>query len=142
MTEFSRARRAALQPQTTDSPKAEKFPRKEPILTDRIPFLSSPPIFNAGTVSHLSLLNKVDFDTPTTAEKNSTQRPSLEIKSDCAGSILKSSSLTTSQDITLKLNQTATKVTFSTPDPTIRQHDKEKAEKNDDLAFSITDVTD
>ncbi|CAF4717607.1 unnamed protein product, partial [Rotaria socialis] len=48
----------------------------------------------------------------------------------------------TSQDASLKLNQTITKIRFSTPESTTSQHDKVNDERNDDLAFSITDITD
>ncbi|CAF1227022.1 unnamed protein product [Rotaria sordida] len=140
MIEFSRARRAGFQPQATNSPKSQASSRKEPISNSHT-FSSSPQILNTGVVSRLSLLNKVDVDTPT-IQKNNIQRPSLEITPENIGPIQKSP-LTTSQDVSLKLNQTITKITFSTPEPTtIPQSNQENDERNDDLVFSITDITD
>ncbi|CAF3248905.1 unnamed protein product [Rotaria sp. Silwood2] len=140
MAELSRARRAGLQPQAASSPKSQTSPKKEPISNSHTPS-SSPQIMNTATISRLSLLNKVDVDTPT-VQKTNIQRASLEITPENKGPIQKSPS-TTSQDVTLKLNQTITKITFSTPESTvIPQHNQENDQRNDDLAFSITDITD
>jgi hypothetical protein len=140
MAEFSRARRAAFEPKTANSPKTETPPKKESISNNRTPSLS-PQIRNTGAVSHSSLLNKVDVDT-VTAEKNSIQRPSLGIVPENAGSTVKSTS-TTSHDVTLKLNQTITKTIYSTPTRAIPPHNQENDERDDDdLNFSISDVTD
>jgi hypothetical protein len=122
-----------------NSPKSQTSPRKEPISTDRI-LSSSLRIVNTAPVSRLSLLNKVDVDTPS-AEKNSSQRPSIETTSENTGRNIKSSSKT-SQDDTLKLNQTVTRSVSSTPEPIPFQRDQENDERKDDLAFSITDITD
>jgi hypothetical protein len=139
MAEFSRARRAALEPQPASSPKSQTSPKKETVSNSRT-LPSSPQIPNIGTVSHSSLLNKVDVDT-TTIGKNSIQRRSSEIIPENPGLTIKSVS-TTSQDVTLKLNQTVMKTTFSTPTVTIPQHNQEDDERKEDLNFSITDITD
>jgi len=139
MAEFSRARRAGLEPQTASSPKSQTSSKKETVSNSRIP-PSSPQIPNTSTVSHSSLLNKVDVDT-TIAEKNSIQRPSLEIIPENTGPATKLAS-TTSQDVSLKLNQTFTKTTSSIPTVMMPQHNRDDNEKNDDLNFSITDITD
>jgi hypothetical protein len=140
MAEFSRTRRAAFEPKTANSPKTETPPKKESISNNRTPSLSSPQIRNTGTVSHSPLLNKVDVDT-VTVEKNSIQRPSLGIIPEKTGSTIKSVS-TTSQDVTLKLNQTITKTITSTPTRIIPPHNEENNQRDDDLNFSISDVTD
>ena len=140
MAEFSRARRTALEPQAASSPKSQASPKKETVSNSRT-LPSSPQIPNIGTVSHSSLLNKVDVDT-TTIGKNSIQRRSSEIIPENTGPTIKSVS-TTSQDVTLKFNQTLTKTTFSTPPtPTIPQHNQGNDEIKEDLNFSITDITD
>lgn len=140
MAEFSRARRAGLQPKPIASPKSEATAKKEIVSTSRTPSSSSPQIFNTGTFSRLSLLNRVEVETPT-IQKTSTQKASLEATPENTVSILKSQSLT-SQDASLKLNQTITKVRFPTPESTIFQQEQEYEQRNDDLAFSITDITD
>ena len=94
---------------------------KNPVSNNRIS-PSSPQIRNTGTISQLSLLNKVDMDS-TIAEKNSVQRSSSEKYTDDTSPTIKSAS-TTSQDVTLKLNQTITKTVTSTPEPTIPQNDQ------------------
>jgi len=139
MAEFSRTRRVALEPQTASSPKSQTSSKKETVSNSRIPS-SSPQIPNIGTVSNSPLLNKVDVDT-TPIGKNSIQRRSSEIIPENTGPTIKSVS-TTSQDVTLKLNQTLMKTTWSTPTPTKPQHNQENDEKKDDLNFSITDITD
>ncbi|CAF3424662.1 unnamed protein product [Rotaria sp. Silwood1] len=140
MAELSRARRAGIQPQKASSPKSQTSPKIESASNSRTPS-SSPQILNTGTVSRLSLLNKVDVDTPT-IQKTNIQRTSLEVTPENTGPIQKSP-LTTSQDVTLKLNQTITKITFSTPESTtMPQHNQENDQRNDDLTFSITDITD
>ncbi|CAF4669507.1 unnamed protein product [Rotaria sp. Silwood1] len=140
MAEFSRARHAGIQPQKASSPKSQTSPKIESASNSRTPS-SSPQILNTGTVSRLSLLNKVDVDTPT-IQKTNIQRTSLEVTPENTGPIQKSP-LTTSQDVTLKLNQTITKITFSTPESTtMPQHNQENDQRNDDLTFSITDITD
>ncbi|CAF4219330.1 unnamed protein product, partial [Rotaria magnacalcarata] len=78
MAEYSRARLTTVQSQTVSSPKSQVSPKKEPIYNNRTPSLSSPQLVNTGTLSRSSLLNRVDVDTPTT-QKNSMQRPSLEV---------------------------------------------------------------
>jgi len=135
MAEFSRARRAAFEPKTASSPKSQISPGKESASNTRIT-PSSPQILNTGTVSHSALLNKVDVDTAT-VEKNTTQRPSLEKTPENTGRTMKSVS-PTSQDMTLKLNQTLTKTTSSYSESINPRQNQEK----DDLAFSITDITD
>jgi hypothetical protein len=135
MAEFSRTRRVALEPQTASSPKSQTSSKKETVSNSRIPS-SSPQIPNIGTVSNSPLLNKVDVDT-FTVEKNSIQQPSLEIIPENIGPTIKSPA-TTSQDVTLKLNQTLTKTVSSIPSLPMPRHNQE----NDDLNFSITDVTD
>lgn len=135
MMEHSRARLAALGPQTATPPKSQSSLKKEPISPSRIIRLS-PQIPIIGSNSPSSLLNKVDVDT-VTVEKNSIQRPSLQIIPENIDTTIKSVS-TTSQDVTLKLNQTLTKTVLSVPSSTISKHDQEK----DDLNFSITDITD
>jgi hypothetical protein len=139
MAEFSQARRAALEPQTAGSPKSQTPPKKEPISNSRIPS-SSPQMPSPGTASRSSLLNKVDVDT-TTGGRSSVQRPSLGIIPENTRATMKSES-TTSQDVTLKLNQTLTKTIFSTPTRSIPQYKQENDEREDDLNFSITDITD
>ncbi|CAF1244496.1 unnamed protein product [Rotaria magnacalcarata] len=140
MAEYSRARLTTVQSQTVSSPKSQVSPKKEPIYNNRTPSLSSPQLVNTGTLSRSSLLNRVDVDTPTT-QKNSMQRPSLEVTPENTGPTLKTAA-STSQDASLKLNQTITKIRFSTPESTTSQHDNVNDERNDDLAFSITDITD
>jgi hypothetical protein len=136
MTEFSQARRAAFEPQTTSSPKSQTTPRQNPVSNNRIS-PPSPQIRNTGRISQLSLLNKVDVDS-TIAEKNKVQGSSLEKTQIDTTPTIKSAS-TTSQDVTLKLNQTITKTVTSTPEPKIPQNDQLF---DDDLTFSISDVTD
>ncbi|CAM4877288.1 unnamed protein product [Rotaria socialis] len=140
MAEYSRARLTTVQSQTVSSPKFQVSAKQEPISNSRTPSLSSPQLVNTGTFSRLSLLNRVDVDTPTT-QKNTMQRPSLEVTPENTGPTLKTAT-STSQDASLKLNQTITKIRFSTPESTTSQHDKVNDERNDDLAFSITDITD
>ena len=135
MTELSRARRGILKPQTANSPKSQTPVKKESTSNKGIS-PSPPQIVNTATISHSSLLNKVDVDTPT-ADKQNVKRPSLGVISENASLTIKSAS-TTSQDVTLKLNQTLTMPVSSTPKPVIPQQDQE----NDDLNFSISDVTD
>jgi hypothetical protein len=74
----------------------------------------------------------------TIAEKNKVQGSSLEKTQIDTTPTIKSAS-TTSQDVTLKLNQTITKTVTSTPEPKIPQNDQLF---DDDLTFSISDVTD
>jgi hypothetical protein len=137
MTEFSRARRAARELQTASSPKSQTSSKKETVSNSRIP-PSSPQIPNTSTVSHLSLLNKVYIDT-TIEEKNSIQRSSLEIIPENTGPTIKSAS-TTSQDVTLKLNQTFTKTTSSISTVTMPQRNQDNNQRKDDLNFSITNI--
>jgi hypothetical protein len=139
MIEFSRARRAAFEPQVVNSPKSQVTPRKEPAFNVRVS-PPSPQIRNTGAVSQLSLLNRVDVDS-TIVEKNKTQRSTLEKTPENTGQTVKSGS-TTSQDVTLKLNQTITKTTTSTPIPKIPEYNQENDERKDDLDFSISDITD
>ncbi len=139
-TEFARARRAAYESQATTPPKSQVSPRKESSSNGRIPPLS-PQLLNTGTLSHFSLLNKVDIDSAT-IERNSLQPPSSEQNQQNTGPSMKSSS-TTSQDVSFELNRsTPTSSSPSpTPQPTIPEHDRPNNERND-LGFSITDVTD
>lgn len=140
MIEHSRARRAAFEPQPVPSSKSQTPSKKETVSSSRIPPTPPPPppIPNRTTISQSPLLSKVDVDT-VTIEKNTIQRPSLQIISDNIDTIIKSPS-TTSQDVTLKLNQTLTKTILSTPSSTIPKHEQD--ERKDDLNFSITDITD
>ena len=134
--EFSRARRVGFEPKAASSPKSQTSPEKESAPNTRIP-PSSPQILNTATVSHSALLNKVDVDI-TTAAKNTIQRSLLEKTPENIGRTMKSAS-TTGQDVTLKLNQTFTTTTSSNSESPIPQQNDER---KDDLAFSITDITD
>lgn len=135
MAELSRARRGILKPSPTHPPKSQTPPKKPP--TPKTRFSPSPPqIINTTTVSQSSLLNKVDVDTPT-VDKQNNKRPSLGVISENTSLTIESVS-TTSKDVTLKLNRTLTMPVSSTPKPIIRQQNQE----NDDLNFSISDVTD
>ncbi len=139
--EFSRARRAANEPQPIILPKPQVPPRKESSSNGRI-LPSSPQLLNTGTLSHFSLLNKVDIDSAT-IERNSLPQPSSEQNQQNTGPGMKSSS-TTSQDVSFELNRSSTKSSPSsspTPEPTIPEHDRPNNERNE-LGFSITDVTD
>ncbi len=142
--EFSRARRAANEPQPIILPKPQVPPRKESSSNGRI-LPSSPQLLNTGTLSHFSLLNKVDIDSAT-IERNSAQQLSSEQIQQNTGQTIQSSS-TTSQDVTLELNQplsgssSSSSSSSTTPSPTILKHDQPDNERND-LGFSITDVTD
>ena len=140
MTEFSRARRTGTEPKPVGSPKAQPLSKKESTSPVRTPSLSSPQIRNLGNTSHSSLLNKVDVDTPT-VEKNSVQRTSLRAIPENIASSVKSVS-TTSQDVSFKLNQTITKTVTSTPTRAMAPRNKENDDRDDDLNFSISDVTD
>ncbi len=140
-TEFARARRAAYESQATAASKSQVSPRKESSSNGRIPSLS-PQLLNTGTLSHFSLLNKVDIDSAT-IERNSLPQPSSEQNQQNTGPGMKSSS-TTSQDVSFELNRSSTKSSPSsspTPEPTIPEHDRPNNERNE-LGFSITDVTD
>ena len=104
----------------------------------------SPQLLNTGTLSHFSLLNKVDIDT-VTIERNSVQQSSTEPKQQNTGPGTKSSS-TTSQDVSFELHRSSSKTPSSsssstTPEPTIPGLDQPDTGRND-LGFSITDVTD
>ncbi len=139
--EFSRARRAAYESQVTTPSKSQISPRKESSSNGRI-LPSSPQLLNTGTLSHLSLLNKVDIDSAT-IEKISLQQPSSEQIQQNTGPNMKSSS-TTSQDVSFELNRSSSTSSSSsspTPEPTIPEHGRPNNERND-LGFSITDVTD
>ncbi len=138
-TEFARARRAAYESEVATASKSQVSPRKELSSNSRIPSLS-PQLLNTGTLSHFSLLNKVDIDTAT-IERNSLQPPSSEQIQQNTGPTVKSSS-TTSQDVSFELNRSSsTSSSSSTPEPTRPEHDRLNNERND-LGFSITDVTD
>ncbi|CAF4032551.1 unnamed protein product, partial [Rotaria magnacalcarata] len=133
-TEFARARRAAYELPVAPPPKSPVSPRKESSSNGRI--LPPPPqLLNTGTLSHFSLLNKVDIDSAT-IDRNSMQKSSssdqLQPKT---GSSVKSSS-TTSYDASKELNQSS-----SSSESTPSEQDHLNNDKND-LAFSITDVTD
>ncbi|CAF2513510.1 unnamed protein product [Rotaria sp. Silwood2] len=138
--EFSRARRAAYEVQTTTPPKSPISPRKESSSNGRI-LPPSPQLLNTGTLSHFSLLNKVDIDSAT-IDRNSMQQSSLEQMQQKSGPTMKSSS-TTSQDASKELSQSSTPSSSSPPtmEPTMPERDRQDSEKND-LGFSITDVTD
>jgi hypothetical protein len=138
--EYSRARRAAFEHQAETSSKPQVSPRKESSSHARIP-PSSPQLLNTGTLSHFSLLNKVDIDSAT-IERNSMQQPSSDQMQQRTGPSIKSSS-TTSQDVSFELNQpsSSSSSSSSTPSPTIPAHDQPNNERNE-LGFSITDVTD
>ena len=139
MAEFSRARRTDFKPQATRSPKSQPIPGKASIPSTRSP----PPlshIMNTGTVSHLSLLNKVDVDTATVG-KNTIQFSSIEKTPEHITRTMKSVSAT-SQDMTLKLNQTSIKTISSNSELIIPSLQQDNDERKDDLTFSITDITD
>ena len=144
-TEFSRARRAAQDTSATKSPRSQKSPRRESPKNDRIPPLS-PQLLNTGTLSHFSLLNKVDIDSAT-IDKNSLQQGSLEPRQDNTLTNIKSSS-TTSQDVTLELNRhssdssSSSTISSPTPEPTLPEHVLLNQDDRNDLGISITDVTD
>ncbi|CAF3730715.1 unnamed protein product [Adineta steineri] len=142
MAEFSRARRGGFQPQITSSPKSQISPKKEPISKIRIP-PSTPQNINTGTISHLSLLNKVEIDTASIG-KNTTEISSIEKTPENIGRTMKSpTTITTSQEVSLKLNQTSIKTAASDDsDLSISQRKQENGERKDDLAFSISDITD
>jgi len=127
MTELSRARRAGIKPPPANSQKE-----------------STSPLSKAKATSPSSLLGKVDVDT-LTMEKNSFLRRSLDVIPEHADTIAVSES-TTSQDVTLKLNQTLTKASSSTSTFILTEHreneSKSKDLRKDDLNFSITDITD
>lgn len=130
--EFARARRAAHESPPPASTKSPRSPRKEPPTNIRLP-PSSPQLLNTGTLSHFSLLNKVDIDTAT-IDKNSLQpNTSSNVKT----------SSTTSQDVSFELNrQTSSSSSSSpTPEPTLPDHIEQNPEQNE-LGFSITNVTD
>ncbi|CAF1125683.1 unnamed protein product [Rotaria sordida] len=143
-TEFSRARRAAYESQTDTRSKSPISPRKELTSNDRI-LPPSPQLLNTGTLSHFSLLNKVDIDSAT-IDRNSMQPSSLEKIQEKPDPTMKSSS-TTSQDASKELSRSSSSSSSSPPspspssEPTISQRKQENNEKND-LGFSITDVTD
>lgn len=103
----------------------------------------SPQLLNTGTLSHFSLLNKVDIDSAT-IERNSVTQSSIQPKQN-TGPTTKSSS-TTSQDVSFELHRSSSKTSSSsssstTPEPTIPALDQPDTGRND-LGFSITDVTD
>ena len=144
-TEFAKARRVASESQAAAASKPQVSPRKEPPPSSngRIPSIS-PQLINTGTLSHFSLLNKVDIDSAT-IERNSLPQRSSEQNQTNTGAGMKSSS-TTSQDVSFELNQSSTKSSTSsssspTPEPTIQEHNRPSNEQNE-LGFSITDVTD
>ncbi len=139
--EFAKARRAANESQATAASKAQVSPRKESSSNARIPPVS-PQLINTGTLSHFSLLNKVDIDSATIERNSLLQPPSSEQNQQTTGPGMKSSS-TTSQDVSFELNRSSTtsSSSSSTPEPTIQEHNRPNSEKNE-LGFSITDVTD
>jgi hypothetical protein len=138
--EFARGRRAAQESQTATSPKSQVSPRKASSPNGHHILPLSPQLLNTGTLSHFSLLNKVDIDSAT-IDRNSMQQRSSEPIQENTDSNLKTSS-TTSQDVTLQLNRSSSSSSSSTtPEPTMPEHDRPNNERND-LAFSITDVTD
>ena len=139
-TEFSRARRAAYDLQTAaPTTKSPVSPRKESPSNGQVLPLS-PQLLNTGTLSNLSLLNKVDIDT-VTIEKNSIQQSSSEQN---IAPATKSSS-TTSQDVSKGLKQSSSSSSSSslslTYEPIIPENNYPNIEKTD-LGYSITDVTD
>ncbi|CAF1188202.1 unnamed protein product [Adineta ricciae] len=149
--EYARARRATNEAQTGASPKAPVTSPKEPAVNGRIP-PASPQLINTGTLSHLSLLNKVDIDTVTIERNSIPQGTSEQIQQDTIPGTKSSS--TTSQDVSFELSQTTESSTTTssstsptpttTPTPKPRspvRHSQQNDEKND-LGFSITDVTD
>ena len=142
--EYARARRAAQEPQAATSPKSQRSPRKESPSNGRIPPVS-PQLINTGTLSHFSLLNKVDMDTAT-MEKNGVPHTSSERGDENTSTNVKTSS-TTSQDVTLELNRRSSSASSSssssspTPSPTMPDHVR-MDNQNNELGFSITDVTD
>ncbi|CAF0808436.1 unnamed protein product [Adineta steineri] len=147
--EYSRARRAANQPQPTASSKPQITPRKESSSSKGRIISPSPQLINTGTLSNFSLLNKVDIDTAT-IEKNSLQQISSEQTQQNTGPSTKSSS-TTSQDVTLELNQhlsttsstsPSSSSSTTTPEPTLPEHHHQPNNERNELGFSITDVTD
>ena len=139
--EFARARRAARESPATSTSKPQVSPRKESQTNGRIP-PTSPQLLNTGTLSHFSLLNKVDIDSAT-IERNSLQQRSSDQLQENTSSNVKSSS-TTSQDVSFELNRppsTSSTSSSPTPEPTLPDHNQPNNERNE-LGFSITDVTD
>ena len=131
--EFSRARRAAHEAPLETSVKPPLSSRKDISPKPRI-VTPSPERITTATASPISLLNKVDVDT-TTLEKNIIPQPTFGTMQDTLGPSLKASS-TLSQGVTL------IKTVSSTPDGTLPKLNAENADRNDDLNFSITDITD
>ena len=142
--EFARARRVAQENPPPKSPRSQRSPRKESPPNQRQP-PSSPQLLNTGTLSHFSLLNKVDIDSAT-IERNSIPQGSGELPLENLTSNMKTSS-TTSQDVTLELNRPSSSASSSsssssvTPKPTLPDnhpiHDM-----RDDPENSMTNVTD
>lgn len=103
----------------------------------------SPQLLNTGTLSHFSLLNKVDIDN-TTLERNAKPESSLEKMQQNTGPTLISSS-TTSHDATVELNQTSSPSSSSSPsvsESTTPDYGRIILNNQNDLIFSISDVTD
>ena len=137
--EFARARRAASEPQPIAAAnKPQVTPRKEMPSSGRVQPPSPQPL-NTGTLSHFSLLNKVDVDTAT-LERNSLPQPTSEQTQQITDADQRSSS-TTSQDVTLELSQSSSS-SSSTPEPTLPDREHQSNQDRNELAFSITDVTD
>jgi hypothetical protein len=140
MIEFSRARRAAFQPQATSSPKPQVVTAKKEATPIIRTAPSTPQMFNTGTFSQGSLLNKVEIDT-TMMGKSAPPLSPIEKTVENLHRTLKSLS-TTSQDVTLKMNQTLLKTISSDANLKTPEQREDNDERNDDLAFSITDITD
>ena len=136
--EFSRARRAAHEAPAA-TPVKPQTPSKKIIFSKPRILTPSPERITTETASPVSLLNKVDVDT-TTLEKNIIPKPSSATMQGSVRLSLKDSS-TISQDASLQLNQTLIKTVSSTPDRD-RTLPEANEDKNDDLNFSITDITD
>lgn len=125
----------------TTPPKPQVTPRKESLTNGRI-LPPSPQLLNTGTLSHFSLLNKVDIDSAT-IDRNSLQQLSSDQIQQNTGPNTKTSS-TTSQDVSFELNRASSSSSSSsstTPEPTRPEHNPSNNERNE-LGFSITDVTD
>ena len=75
------------------------------------------------------------------SRKKNTQQSALERITENTAPTIKSPS-TISHDITLKLNQTLPKTTSSTSESIVPKYNQENNQKQDDLAFSITDIID
>lgn len=136
MVEFSQARRAGFQPKVTSSPKSQLTSKSNAHLHPP----STPPIGTPAPISHESLLTKVDIDTMSAA-KNVSQLSSIEKTSEHLNRTLKSVS-TESPEGTFKMNQTLLKTISSDINLKTPEQKQENEERKDDLAFSITDITD